>query len=230
MVGKEFALTRYNARLAKIYESEEHISGMPINMSNLQLFSTQRTSSLPLNLAYKAAQLVDRVKADLFLYNLRFATIVECRPTTMHTEIMAVVLQTDIDPKDFARHYDGGSAQAELDEDFRLRQAFGVRGLPAYLFEYEGRSLLANGVLHSADFLQAIEKLTDGELEPVAPEFSPDTIRGLVDRHPLISPIEVREAFGLRDVEEVRNLAQPLVAEGYIRIEVVHHGWFIRKV
>lgn len=54
-VGREFALERYNARLAKIYEGEEDTSGMPINMSDLQLFSTDYTSSIPLNLAYKAA-------------------------------------------------------------------------------------------------------------------------------------------------------------------------------
>ena len=47
-------LHHYNARLAKIYESEESISGMPINMDGFCLFSTEETSSLPLNLAYKA--------------------------------------------------------------------------------------------------------------------------------------------------------------------------------
>ena len=35
-VSKELALRNYNARLAKIYESEESISGMPINMRGFQ--------------------------------------------------------------------------------------------------------------------------------------------------------------------------------------------------
>ena len=38
-VSKELALKNYNARLAKIYENEESISGMPINMRGFQLFS-----------------------------------------------------------------------------------------------------------------------------------------------------------------------------------------------
>ena len=54
------AVHRYNARLAKIYENEEQISGMPINMDGFILFSTEQTSSLPLNLAYKAAELTAR--------------------------------------------------------------------------------------------------------------------------------------------------------------------------
>ena len=82
-VSKEFAIKNYNAKLAKIYESEEYISNMPINMTDFHLFSIEHTSSLPLKLAYKSVQLVDKSKADLFLYNLRYATIVAaCRPTT----------------------------------------------------------------------------------------------------------------------------------------------------
>ena len=80
-ISKELAIKNYNAKLSKIYESEEDITGMPINMTDFQLFSVEHTSSLPLNLAYKAVQLIDDTKADLFLYNLRYATIVECRPT-----------------------------------------------------------------------------------------------------------------------------------------------------
>ena len=63
----EVAIRNYNVRLAKIYESEESIMGMPINMTNFHLFSPEHTSSIPLNLAYKAAQLADKEKADLFL-------------------------------------------------------------------------------------------------------------------------------------------------------------------
>ena len=80
--GKSFAIRNYNARLAEIYESEEALGGLPINMTGFELFSVNETSSAPLNIAYKAAQIVDAHKADRFLYNLRYATIVDCRPTT----------------------------------------------------------------------------------------------------------------------------------------------------
>lgn len=229
-LGKEVALRRYNARLAKIYEAEEDISGMPINMSDLQLFSTEHTSSLPLNLAYKAAQLADPAKADVFLYNIRYATIVECRPTTRFPEIMRVVGETGISSGSFMQHYEDGSAQAALDDDFRLRQELGVHRLPAYLFEYSDRRLMASGVLDYGAFVEAIKSVTDGELKAVAPELTLEAIRQLVDLHPLISPIEIREAFDLQDVEEVRQLILPLVVERHVRIETVHHGWFIRKM
>lgn len=58
-LGRKTAIERYNRRLAKSYEDEEAISEMPINMEGFCLFDTEHTSSTPLNLAYKAAQLTD---------------------------------------------------------------------------------------------------------------------------------------------------------------------------
>lgn len=143
---------------------------------------------------------------------------------------MNVVRNTGIEEGSFIRHSEDGSAQAALDCDFELRRSLGVRGLPAYLFEYAGRRLLANGVLNYAAFLSAIEQVTDGVLKAIAPEVSPEAVSDLIDRHPLISPIEVREAYGLRDVEEVRVLIQPLLDAGRASITEVQNGWFIRKL
>lgn len=228
--GQAFALEKYNARLAKIYEAEEYISGMPIKMTSLQLFSTEHTSSIPLNLAYKAAQIVDSGRADQFLYNLRYATIVECRPTTQFDEILDVVKRTMIDERAFVTCYNDGRAQAALDEDFQLRQALGLRSLPAYLFEYDGRSVLAKGVLDYEDFCQVIKKLTNNVMVEARPLASIESVRELINLHPLISPIEIQHAFNLESLEEVRQLIAPLLSNGQVRIQDVPNGWFICKV
>lgn len=159
-VSKEYALEKYRLKLAEIYKSEEVITGMPINMTDLQLFTTEYTSSIPLNLAYKAVQLADSSKADHFLYNMRFATIVECRPTTRLEEILAVVEDTGVSADEFLKHYEDGSAQAAMNNDFLLRQSLGVRGLPAYLFEYNDKRALVNGVIGYEQFRTMISKLS----------------------------------------------------------------------
>ncbi|WP_081782118.1 DsbA family protein [Pseudomonas sp. CHM02] len=230
LMGRELALDRYNARLAKIYEDEEYISGMPIKMKGLQLFSTEHTSSIPLNLAYKAAQIVDISKADLFLYNLRYATIVECRPTTRFDEILAVVKRTLIDVDAFVTCYNDGRAQAALDKDFQFRQTLGLRTLPAYLFEYDGRNTLAKGVLNYDDFCQVIEQLTNNEMVEIPPVVSLESVRELVNLHPLISPIEIKYALNLASLGEVKELIKPLLSSGEISIHDVPNGWFIRRV
>ena len=116
-ISKAVAIKNYNAKLAKIYESEESLGGLPIIMDGFNLFSENETSSLPLNLAYKAAQLADAAKADLFLYNLRYAIIVDCRPTTKLEEILKVVEKTKIDVAEFEKHFRGTTAAAALKQD-----------------------------------------------------------------------------------------------------------------
>ena len=57
----------------------------------------RHTTSMPLDLAYKAVQLTAPYKAEHFLYLLRYATIVNTRPTTHFDEILKVVHEAGID-------------------------------------------------------------------------------------------------------------------------------------
>lgn len=227
--SKEFALKNYNQQLAKIYESEEAITGMPINMTDFHLFSTEHTSSLPLNLAYKAAQLAASEKADLFLYNLRYATIVDCRPTTQLPEILKVVQQTNIDENSFLKHYHDGSGQEALNRDLAFRQELGIRDLPAYLIHYQEKSVLVQRLIGYDTFVSVIAQLTNGQVKPQVVSASLDPLRRLLKAHPLISPIEIQYAFDLENIEQVQTFIQPLIDNQEIVTKEVHHGWFIER-
>ena len=228
--GKDVAIRNYNARLAKIYESEESIMGMPINMTNFQLFSTEHTSSIPLNLAFKAAQLTDRERADQFLYNLRYATIVDTRPTTHRDEIFEVVRQTGLDEEKFCLHFDGGAAQKALEQDLSLGEKLEIHSLPSYLVQYGERKLLIQSLIGYGAFVSVFEELSNGKMKPQPVDPTGENLQELLDRHPLISPIEIREAFDLSDMEEVRNIIQPFILAGKVKIREVHNGWFIEKL
>ena len=223
-------LHRYNARLAKIYESEESISGMPINMDGFCLFSTEETSSLPLNLAYKAAQLTAPELADRFLYNLRYATIVDTRPTTKLEEILKVVRQTGINEKQFLQHYQDSSAETALDSDLTRMYALGIHTLPAYLLEYDGKQMLIKHLIGYDAFVEAIRQISDGCIHPQPVMQSLQSFRQLLEQHPLISPIEVREALDFRTTDDVHQFIQPLIDSREIAIRDVKRGWFIEKV
>ena len=227
--GKETAIRNYNARLAKIYESEESITGMPINMTAFRLFSTEHTSSLPLNLAYHAARAAAPKLADLFLYNLRYATIVDCRPTTRQEEILAVVRKTGINETAFRKRCEDGYAQAALARDLELARKLEIHTLPAYLIQYQEKRILIRDLIGYDAFVTAIAQVSDNAIKPRAADQSKDALHSLLEAHPLISPIEVREAMDLQKTEEVRTLIQPMLDRGEIAIETIHHGWFIRK-
>lgn len=225
--GKDIAIRNYNARLAKIYEHEESIMGMPINMTDFHLFSPTHTTSLPLNLAYKAAQLTNAEKANQFLYNLRYATIVETRPTTQREEILAVVQQTGMDVEVFCQHFDGETARTALQQDLDFGHKLGIHSLPAYLLEYGEKKMLIQSLIGYDAFVSMIAELTCGMVKPQPVVLSPKNLEILLDKHPLISPIELREAFDLISLEEVINIIHPLVSTNKMVIREVPHGWFI---
>lgn len=229
-VGEHYAIERYLPSLAAIYNAERAISGMPIAMEKLELFSTERTSSVPLNLAYKAVERIAPDKAEAFLYRLRFATIVEVRPTTKLDELARVAEQVGVNQADFLTAYHSPETEATLAEDFGRREQLRLFSLPAYLFEYKGQSLLAKGVLDDKALFELVEKITNGELKPQPPEATTENVRKLFARHPLIAEVELRYAFDLADGNGVYSLIQPLLEKGGIRRIEMAGGVFFEKV
>ena len=228
--GEDFAIRNYNRRLARIYESEEDISGMPVNMVDFHLFSTEHISSLPLNLAYKAAQLACPEKADLYLYNLRYATIVDCKPTTHWAELLEVARSTGIDAKTFAGHYTDGSAQKALEGDLAHCRKLGIRTLPAYMLAYGDNSMVVQQLIGYNAFAELISELSEGLLQPRSVTPSLESIRQFIAAHPLISPIELFEAYDFASADDVVPFLKPLLDTGCIARRHIPPGVFITKI
>ena len=147
-------------RLAQIYKSEETIGGLPINMEGFHLFDAAHRSSYPLDIAYKAAQLADPDKADLYLKNLQLATIVETRQTTLPEELVSIAKETGIDPAAFSRHFEDGSAEAAFRADLQFTRSLGIYSLPTLLFRYREQAMLIGQLIGFEDFKRAIQRLT----------------------------------------------------------------------
>ncbi|WP_455229326.1 DsbA family protein [Kingella denitrificans] len=229
-VSEDYAIERYLPRLAAIYNAEQTISSMPIAMEKLDLFSTERTSSIPLNLAYKAVQRIAPGKAEAFLYRLRFATIAEVRPTTKLDELKRVAEQVGVNQTDFLTAYHSLETEAALAEDFRRREQLRLFRLPAYLFEYKWKTALAKGVLDDKALFELVEKITNGELKPQPPEATSENMKKLFERHPLINLIELRYAFDLTDENAVWGQVKPLLENGEIRRIDMAGGVFFEAV
>ena len=226
-LGKDIAIKIYNARFAEIYRSEENLDGLPINMTGFELFSKTETSSDPLNIAYKAVQIVDNAKSDEFLYRLRYATIVDCRPTTKLAKILKVVIKSGIDHKKFLMAYNDGSAEKNFQQDLQLCRRIGIHSLPSYLIQYKSDGALIQNLAGYETFAQIFDELSEGLIKPVPPQKTLDNLRKLLKNHPLISPIELREAFNFENIEAVKEFIAPLINSHEIKIINVPRGWFI---
>ena len=152
-------IRKYNKRLAGIYKSEESIGGLPINMNDFHLFDEKHRSSYPLNIAYKAAQLADSEKADLFLYNLRHATVLETRQTTLTVEILNVAKETGINSALFMKHFSDGSAETAFLQDLQYTKALGIYSLPSYLIQSGDQSVLVTKLIDFDTFKDIIRRI-----------------------------------------------------------------------
>ena len=141
-LGPDEGIRRYCARLARIYESEEAIGGLPINMAGFRLFDACHPSSRPLCLAFEAARLADAGRAVAFLRSLTHATVCDCRPTTHGDVILDVAGSVGLDGEALSRHLVDGSAEAALAEDLRHARRLGIRSLPSYRIRNGDRALV----------------------------------------------------------------------------------------
>ena len=193
-VSNEYAISNYNKGLAKIYKSEEMISNMPIDMTNFNLFSVENISSYPLNLAYKAVEIIDKSVAERFLYNLRFATIVECKKTLDFNVILDVVKDTGIDKNKFIEMYHSSKVKKLLDYDYLIAKNLNIRLLPAYCLQIGNRNVLIKKLIDYDGIVDLISKMSNKKVKPNIVHFTLDDFKILLNKHPIISPIEVMEA------------------------------------
>lgn len=203
---------------------------MPIAMEECQLFDMQHLTSEPLCLAMKAVQIIAPKRAEQFLYRLRYATIVEVRPTTHHEELLRVVRLTGgIDKTAFLEVFENGMAEKALQHDLCIARSLNLRSLSAYMLHYSNRHILIHDLANFDAFASAIHQLTGGSITPTLPEVTTESLRELISQHPLISPIEISQAFNLHTADEVKQFIQPLIDSGEITVKEVHHGLFIEK-
>ena len=111
----------------------------------------------------------------------------------------------------------------------RFCREYGIDTLPSYLLQYNEKAILIKGLIGYDGFAQAIDRLTGGKVQPHGVKPTVNALREIIKRHPLISLIEIREAFDLNTNEEVMGLLKPLLSSGEIAVKKVYHGQFIER-
>ena len=152
-------IAKYNNRLAKIYMSEINIGGLPMNMENFNLFDENHRSSYPLNIAYKAAELINPDKVYLYLLRLRRATILEGRQTTLDDELINIAREVGINEKIFCEYYYNGQAMRAFQEDLNFKNSLGIHYLPSCIIQCGNQAKIVNGLIGFDNFLAVIENL-----------------------------------------------------------------------
>lgn len=199
---------------------------MPVNSTDFNLFSDEYPSTFPQNIAYKAAQLTDESKADLFLYNLRLASAAEARLSSHPEVLLEIAAESNLNAVQFKAHLEDGSAERNFEEDLREASAYGVSVFPTYVLEMDGLRIFARGYVNFEQFVEIIFRLSNGKIRPTLFEFTKENFLALMKKHPRMAMEEIRQAFDFSDYTEVQKALNPFVQEGQIVIKRIGNGDF----
>ena len=199
----------FNRQVAAHWADASRRHGMPVDADNYELFDDENRSTYPINIAYKAAQIADPDKADLFLYNLRAASAAEARKTNREDVLVSVASESRLDIAAFLKALHDGSAQEAFDADLEYTRAMGVQGFPTFLVQAGDKKYMLRGYNSFDTFATVIESATGGDIRPVAVEASPEALLAFMQNgHPRMTAEEIRQAFDLDTAEDARKLAQ----------------------
>ena len=205
--------------------SQKH--GMPVNIDGYHLFSDEYPSTYPQSIAYKAAQMSDPDLADLFLYNMRVAVASQCKVISREDVQVSIASESGLDLASFLGHLHDGSAKAAFEEDLRRTTSLGVRGFPSFTVEYGDTRYLLRGYTSFNAFAAVIESATQGKVKPSPVTTTPEALLAFMEAHPRMAAEEVRQAFDLATVDDVREFVAPLVESGELEVHCAGNGWFV---
>ena len=207
--------------------AEKH--GMPIRTEGFNLFSETENSSFPLCIAFKAAQIANAEKADLFLYNLRAAAMAEARQAIAEGELIAIADESGIDIAAFLDPLNDGSAERAFWQDVEEAKKLKVEVFPTFVFEYEGKRMPLKNFRDYNTMAPMIKAVSGGKLLPQAVRFSSEALLELMETHPRLSAEEVKEAFDFASLQDMEAAIAPLLASGELLKQPADNSYFIRK-
>ncbi|QUB47721.1 DsbA family protein [Prevotella sp. oral taxon 475] len=207
--------------------AEKH--GMPIRTERFNLFSETENSSFPLCIAFKAAQIANAEKADLFLYNLRAAAMAEARQAIAEAELIAIADESGIDIAAFLDSLNDGSAERAFWQDVEEAKKLKVEVFPTFVFEYEGKQMPLKNFRDYNTMAAMIKAVSGGKLLPQAVRFSSEALLELMETHPRLSAEEVKEAFDFASLQDMEAAIAPLLASGELLKQPADNSYFIRK-
>lgn len=196
---------------------------MPITSGAFCLLSEQYPSTWPQNIAYKAAQIAAPELAHTFLRNLRVATALHGKITSKAETLIEIASETGMDIAAFITALDSQQAKDDFQQDRQLIAQLGVNGFPAFLIQYNDKSILLKGYQTLENFKAVIKALGVGNQEAV---FNENEVMRYLQKFNKAFLCEIEICFA-QSAENCLQLLEKLQAQGKISISKVENTFEI---
>lgn len=181
-------------------------------------------SSYPPSIAFKAAQLQDQYKAEIFLRRIKEMVLVEKKNITNWEHLADAAEFSGLDTVKFKDDYEN-KAEALFQQDLMLRAELGVRGFPTIFFiDQDDNRLKVYGSKPYEVYEQTLLKLVDNAAKKQLPAFD----ETLLQEYGSITTKEF-SVLNNKDMAESENILRALAEEGKV-VEVSANTGSLWKV
>jgi putative protein-disulfide isomerase len=217
---------RSNKNIAKHWVDASERHGMPVRSKDFKLFSKERPSTYPQNIAYKAAQMQDQALANKFLRRIREASATEARQTNTTEVLLELASEVGLDIARFLDDFTHGPAQKAFEQDLAITAKYRARGFPSFLLKYGEKEMVIRGYQRYEDFKALIGHLSGGEIQERPVPTDEGSIMAFIIRYGSVAPIEVQMTFDLSD-DELKTVIDSLLGKQLIQKREAGNGYFI---
>ncbi|ACH39531.1 MAG: hypothetical protein ACD_55C00147G0002 [uncultured bacterium] len=217
---------RSNRQIAKHWLEASQRHGMPVKIDGFGLFSRERVSSYPLNIAYKAAQIQDQTMANRFLRRIREASAAEAKLTNTTEVLVELASEVGLDVARFVEDFSSGAAQEAFEQDLATTERYNARGFPTFLVRFAGKETLLRGYRRYEDFKAVIGLMTEETIIERPTPASEEAIFAFIRRYGSVAPVEIATTFDLTGGELASTLAS-LVLKQTIVCREAGNGYFV---
>lgn len=183
-------------------------------------------SSFPPSIAFKAAEVQDKDKAQLFLRALREMVFVEKKNITKWEHLEAAAKSVGLQPEQLKTDMEG-KGKALFEEDLRMTKTYGVRGFPSiYFVDSSGKKEIVFGSKPYSFFEAAVLKL---QAQAIKKPYQKNW-ESLFITYSSLSAREFSELSGMARIESEPFLNR-LVAEEKLERRTCKNGslWSLKK-
>ncbi|MCK5103765.1 MAG: DsbA family protein, partial [Cyclobacteriaceae bacterium] len=124
-------LNKFNKQVGEHWLEASERHGMPVEAEGFKLFDDNNPSTYPMNIAYKAAQMQDEVKAVKFLRRMREAIAAEAKQANKMEVLIELAQDSGLDISQFVMDMDNGEAIKVFEEDRQLTASYWANGFPS---------------------------------------------------------------------------------------------------
>lgn len=205
-IGGDIALS--NRNIHKHWVEASSIHGMPVTEQVSHLFSQDRRSTIPLNLAYIAAKVYVKANgstldnaAGRFLRVLQEMTAVDGAQMNDEDNIVATSALVGFEGKLFRSIYRSDDVKKIYAENKLLCNKYEVQSFPTYLLQYRGEEMMVRGFTTYETLCHCISQLSYEKVKPLNDGrelFTCENVRKFIAGYGSAYPVEVATAFALK--------------------------------